>query len=610
MSIEKFAPSYDILKERVEKLKGVLPEAFEDGKFNFTTLKESLGEFVEGESEETEHYAFTWPGKKQARQLASKPPQGMLFPAKGEGINEDKTNNILIEGDNLEVLKLLQKTYANRIKLIYIDPPYNTGKDFIYNDNFTQPLDEYLKLTGQINEEGEPLVANTKADGRFHTKWLNMMYPRLKMARNLLRDDGAILVSIGDEEAAGMKLLLNEIFGEENYSATFSIIRSEGGGLAKQVVKGHDYLYVYAKNIQAFSPLRRPRDVRGEIVEVSGTTYWIEEDWLRREFGKYGTCLYSEIEKYHGIEKKKEIDKGIAKGEYRLITKRDGAIIVGRLRKLDDDSSKFHSVQKHLNAKAAHDLEEIKMEPVFDFPKPVSLIREIVLGGSFFSKNKQDIILDFFAGSGTTGHGVMEQNAEDGGNRQYILVQLPEPFNPDNKDHESAIKLCDKLKRPQNIAELTKERLRRTIQSIHKADPKYAGDLGFRVYTLQKSNFTKWRDYTGSDINELVSLFTKQETTLISDWEKESLFAEIILHEGFPLTSIRESVSTIKENVVWKVSSNFCEHSLFVCLDKHIKHKTIEALALTGKDIFICLDNAVSDEDKVRLSDKGLIKTI
>ena len=223
MSIEKFTPFYDIYSERIEKLKEVVPEAFADGKINWETLKECLGNFIEDEDASTEHYSFTWPGKREARRLAGKPPQGTLVPAPVEGIDVDKTENIFIEGDNLEVLKLLQKSYAGKINMIYIDPPYNTGNDFIYNDNFTQPLDEYLKLTGQIDETGTPMVSNKKADGRFHSKWMNMIYPRLLLARNLLDDEGIIAVSIGDNELHNLLKVMNEVFGEENQIAIFTL---------------------------------------------------------------------------------------------------------------------------------------------------------------------------------------------------------------------------------------------------------------------------------------------------------------------------------------------------------------------------------------------------
>jgi adenine-specific DNA-methyltransferase len=256
-----------------------------------------------------------------------------------------------------------------------------------------------------------------------------------------------------------------------------------------------------------------------------------------------------------------------------------------------------------------HGSEEIRDlfdSQVFSFPKPTSLIR-------FFLENlgqKDSVVLDFFAGSGTTGHAVMAQNITDGGTRKYILIQLPEPLNPDNKNKKVASDYCDKLGKPRNLAELAKERLRRAHKRLDLSKKTAGQDYGFRVFKLQKSNFQEWNEYTGSDISELMELFSKQENTLASEWDEEALLTEIILQEGFPLSSSREKVVSVKENTVWKFTSHTCEHSLYICLDKSIKSKALESIPLTGKDIFICLDNAVRDEEKVKLSDKGLIKTI
>ena len=359
-----------------------------------------------------------------------------------------------------------------------------------------------------------------------------MIYPRLILARNLLDKTGALIVSIGDEEISSMIAVLMEIFGEENHSGNFVIIRSEGGGLAKQIVKGHDYLLVYAKDISCFKPLRRPRQIRGKIVEINEEKFWIEEDWLRKEFGKYGTCKYEEIEKYHGSEKKLEIDKGISSGSYVLIPKdRDNGHIVGRLRKIEDDASKFHSIQKHLNAKSSEDLRAIDMPEIFEFPKPVSLICELVLGGSFFTKTDCDIILDFFAGSGTTAHAVMTQNVMDGGNRRYILIQLPEPLDPYKKTQESAANFCKKIKRPLNIAELTKERLRRAIRKIKADNPRYKGDLGFQVFKLDSSNIREW----DSRPDELEDSLKASVDHIKSDRSELDILYELLLRFGLDL---------------------------------------------------------------------------
>ena len=302
--------------------------------------------------------------------------------------------NLIIKGNNLIALHTLKQQFRGQVKLIYIDPPYNTGSDsFGYNDNFN------------------------------HSSWLTFMKNRLEVARELLTDDGVFFASCDDNEQAYLKILMDEIFGSENFITNFVVIRAEGGGLAKQVVKGHDYLLTYAKNIENFEPLRKPKDIRGKIVEKDSKRYWIEEDWLRIEFGKYGTCYYEDIERIKGKDKKDEIDKGIEEGQYILLNKGKNKTIVGRYRALDEDGSKFYSVLKHLNADGKNELKDLMGGDIFAFPKPTALLKEIILGATFFKKDKNAIILDFHAGSGTTAHAVLELNKQDNGNRKFILVE-------------------------------------------------------------------------------------------------------------------------------------------------------------------------------------------
>lgn len=312
---------------------------------------------------------------------------------KGNPASEDY--HFLLEGDNLHSLHLLEKTHAGKIDVIYIDPPYNTGnKDFIYNDKIVD-----------------------KNDGYSHSKWLSFMSKRLEIAQNLLSETGVIFISIDDNEQAQLKLLCDEVFGEENLSATFCVIRSEGGGMAKQVVKGHEYCFVFAKNLSKFIPLAKQKDVRGKIIEKDGIEYWIQEDWLRKEFGKYGNCHYEEIIEFKGQDFKDAVDQKLKSGEYVLLPKSNGLNIVGKLRRLDQDSSKFYSIIKHLNKEGVKEVRGAGIE--FSYPKPISLVKDLVKGATFFSK--KGIILDFFAGSGTTGHAVAQLNKEDGGKRKYIL---------------------------------------------------------------------------------------------------------------------------------------------------------------------------------------------
>jgi adenine-specific DNA-methyltransferase len=403
-------------------------------------------------------FGLHWPGKAAAARAAASPPTAALVPEPEKSLDWDGTANLFVEGDNIDALKALAGEFAEAVKVVYADPPYNTGHGFVYADDFS---------------------ADT---GHRRADWASMMYPRLVLARDLLRPDGSMMLSIGDEEIAPLRLLLDEVFGAANHAATFAVVRAEGGGLAKHVVRGHDYLLVYAKDIREFAPLRRPKEIRGQIVRWRGEEHWIEEDWLRRRFGEYGTCEYDEIEKYHGERKRAEVDAGLSDGRYRLLEKRDGRVLVGRLRRVADDSSKFHSVQKHLNKEAASDFAEIGMPAVFDFPKPVSLIADLVLGATFHSKDDGDVVLDFFAGSGTTGHAVMRRNARDGGNRRYVLVQRPEPLADDNDLHRSAAQFCRDNGLDPDLSELTRERLRRAAAFYAREHPRV--DTGFRSYRL------------------------------------------------------------------------------------------------------------------------------
>jgi adenine-specific DNA-methyltransferase len=399
-----------------------------------------------------------WPGKAAGARAAAEPTAAVLDPEPAKSVSWGSTENVFVEGDNIDALKALSAEYAGEVKVVYADPPYNTGHSFVYADDFS---------------------ADT---GHRRADWASMMYPRLLVARDLLRDDGSIMLSIGDEEVAPLRLLLDEVFGAANHSATFAVVRAEGGGLAKQVVRGHDYLLVYAKDIRSFAPLRRPKEIRGQVVQWRDEDHWIEEDWLRRRFGAYGTCEYDEIEEYHGERKRAEVDAGLVEGRYRLLEKKDGRVLVGRLRRVAADSSKFHSVQKHLNRDAAADFAEIGMPVVFDFPKPVSLIADLVLGATFHSKDEGDVVLDFFAGSGTTGHAVLRRNARDGGNRRHVLVQRPEPLADGSEAHRAATEFCRANGLEPNLAELTRERLRRAATFYAREHPEV--DAGFRSYRV------------------------------------------------------------------------------------------------------------------------------
>lgn len=574
--------SENIENMNLAKLRQVFPQFVKDGQIDLDSLKayfEKDGLLPEND----EKYGLGWAGKSNAFKLIKTPATGSLVPDEKESVDFDTTENIFIEGDNLEVLKLLQKHYREKIKMIYIDPPYNTGKDFIYKDNFKENVSDYYERTGQ-SEDGIKLTTNPESAGRYHSDWLTMMYPRLFLARNLLKEDGVIFISIDDNEVANLRLITDEIFGEENFIGEMTIIRAEGGGLAKQLIKGHDYLLIYSKSVASFEPLKKPKDIRGKIVEIEGIKYWLEDDWLRIEFGKYGTCQYKDIEKYKGIEKKIEIDKGIKNGIYHLINK-NGKTLVARLRNVEEDGTKFYSISKHLSAQGVRDLNELKMNDYFDFPKPISLLKELIGGTTFKSKGDGDIILDFFAGSGTTAHAVMDLNAEDGGDRKWICVQLPE-----ETDEKSEAKKAGYG----NIAQISRERIRRAGNKIAK------GDIGFKAYVLKGSNYRQWNAITDKDdtkkLMEQQKLFI--EKPLQDRFDEKSVVYEILLKEGLDLNS---NVTSEKTKIqTWTAIDK--DRKIVVSFADRITSEQVDALKLSETDLFVCFDSALDDSTKANIT--------
>lgn len=582
----------DFATEAATKLAELFPEIVADGKINLDTLKTILDIDVE---DGRERFGLTWPGKREAIRAAQTPTTATLMPDKENSVNWDTTQNVFIEGDNLEVLKILQKHYYGQIKMIYIDPPYNTGNDFVYADDFADSIGNYLKLTGQTDDGGK-LSTNSESSGRFHSNWLNMMYPRLKLARNLLRNDGCIAVSIDDAEASHLCEILDEIFGESNRVGVFSIIRAEGGGLAKQMIKGHDSLFIYARSLSSFKPLLRPKDIRGKTVSIEGEDYWIEEDWLRKEFGKYGTCMYEEILQYHGQAKKDEIDKGLAEGKYILLEKTGGFHVVGRYRKVSEDGSKFYSVIKHLNKNGNSDLKALgsDLASAFDYPKPTSLIQQFVLGATFFSSDRDAMVLDFFAGSGTTAHAVMQLNANDGGTRRCISVQLPELTEKKSEARRLGF---------ETISEISRERIRRAGKKILEEEgSKLDGrtdtlDIGFRTYKLVDTNFTKWKANSGLSEDQLVGLFADLADSADDRARPEALLTEVLLKLGF---SLSETIETV--NVEGLEAFSVADGIVLAYLDEHMTPTLDQLRALVAKEPerLVILEDAFKGNDELK----------
>lgn len=566
-------------------------------------LRQLLGDNAVEDAPEA--YEFNWVGKQAARAEVLKPIKKTLRPVKEDSVDWDNTQNLYIEGDNLEVLKLLQKSYLGKVKMIYIAPPYNTGNDFVYHDDFAMSADEYAEASGAVDELGNKYIKNMDSNGRFHSDWCSMIYSRLMVARTLLSEDGYIFMSIDDKEAQNLKNIGNEIFGEDNFVAQFVVIRSEGGGLAKRAVIGHDYLLVFAKDINMVRPLGRPKDIRGKIVNINGEDYWIETDWFREVFGKYGTCHYEDILKFYTQSKKDEIDKGIANGEYVLIP-RDGKHIVGRYRKVAEDTSKFYTIVKHLNKNAVDDLRVLSMEKYFDYPKPVSLLKEFVLGATILSKKESDIILDFFSGSGTTAHAVMQLNAEDGGNRQYIMVQIPEETPEDSEARKAGYN---------TIPEIAKERIRRAGKKIKEESPLTTADLdtGFRVFRLDEGNYEDVKRSPKEFKQDQLDLFLNN---IKADRNDLDLLFGCMLDWGVQL-----SLPMTQEVVDGKTIYTVNDGDLVACFAENVSEDVVKAMAEKMPLRVIFRDSCFAqDADKINIyetfkqkldwSDQEVVKNI
>lgn len=639
--------SADITAENVAKLRALFPELVTEGTdgaaVNLDVLKALVGDKTVTDAEEK--FGLNWHGKRLARQLALTPSSGTLRPCPEESEDWDKTQNLMIEGDNLEVLKLLQKSYAGKVKLIYIDPPYNTGKDFVYPDNFQDNIKNYLELTGQTGEGGQKLSSNTEASGRFHTDWLNMMYPRLKLARNLLRDDGVILISIDDHEIDDLRRLCDEVFGEENFVANMIWEKGRKND-AKLVSVGHEYVLVFAKSLGL---LRETKTVWREE-KPGAREIWEKYIELRRLHGddnalieKHLQLWFSSLPKTHPSKKWSRYKRVDANGPWR---DRDISWPGGGGPRYDvkhPDTGEPCKVPERgwIYASPEEMQRQIKLglvefrkdhtEPPFRKahirPIPAEIETEADTGteddtsmegeaaeefatqvrGSYFYKQSQvavkflrkllgvkafnnpkdhfelaslfdyttandtnAIILDFFAGSGSTGHAVMHLNQGDGGKRRYILVQIPEPLDPGTKDQKTAAAYCDQLGKPRTIAEITKERLRRAGQKLRDENPLFAGDLGFRVFKLASSNIRAWEP-------DRVNLAETPEASvdhLKTDRTETDILFELLLKLGLDLTVPME-----QRQIAGKTVHSIGSGSLLVCLAPAIAREEVEPLA-------------------------------
>ncbi len=545
--------SLNITEEKLNQLKEIIPEAFTEDKIDWEKLKATLGEDIEFKNE---RYVLNWAGKSDAFRVLQSPTTATLVPCEEESVGFDDTENIFIEGENLEVLKVLQKSYFGKIKMIYIDPPYNTGNDkFIYPDKFSETKEVYLSRVGDKDESGymtrEGLFrTNSKDSGHYHSNWLSMMYPRLFLARNLLREDGVIFVSIDDNEVHNLRLLMNEVFGEENFIASIIWERAfSPKNDAKYFSENHDYLIAVCKNIQSFNAGRLERtdktnsryknpdnDPRGDWTsgDLSVKTYSATYDYpIKTPSGRiikppHGACWRLTKKRFEEL-----------KNENRIWFGEDGNN-VPRLKRFLTEVQKgmvpttlwFHKEVGH-NQEGRQELKRLFDDRgYFDGPKPIRLLKKILQVANI---TKNDIVIDFFSGSGSTAHAVLDLNKEDGWNRKFIMVQLPEKCDENSEAYKAGYK---------TIAEIGKERIRRVIKNI-KADKQSKldvddttdkRDLGFKVFKLQQSNFKIWRSDVKTE-EELVTQLTLHTDPVDENAKIKNILYELLLKSGVPLTA-------------------------------------------------------------------------
>ncbi|MFW3341841.1 site-specific DNA-methyltransferase [Aliarcobacter butzleri] len=555
--------SMNIIEQNIEKLKEIFPEVFSEGKIDFSKLEEELGQFKE---DENERYNFTWNGKSEAKKIALTPSTGTLRPCKEESKDWDTTQNLYIEGDNLEVLKLLQKSYHKKVKMIYIDPPYNTGKDFVYKDNFRDNIKNYLEITGQVDSDGNKLSTNSETSGRYHSDWLNMMYPRLKLARNLLKDDGVIFISIDDNEVSNLRKLCDEIFGEDNFISEF-VWKSKLGkvGTTSTVSITHEYILCYSKSasLTAFKMIEKYSDGRKENlrqwgqadrredrpsmyypIEINGVTVFpIKEDGTDGRW-RVGKETAEELLNSGTLELSNK------NGQYNIYRNFPSGISLTPFETLllDDIGT---------TAKGSLILKDLELQKFFDYSKPIELI-------TFFINlvaNENDIILDFFSGSATTAHAVMKLNSEDNGNRKFICVQLPETTDEKSEAFKAGYK---------NICEIGKERIRRAGEKVKSESGKTELDIGFKVLKLDSSNIKSW----DSDFENLETNLLDAVENIKSDRNEEDLVYEILLKYGLDLSLPIEEL-----NINGKKIFSIGFGSLVCCLDNDIDTNIVEKIA-------------------------------
>ncbi|MEQ9229465.1 MAG: site-specific DNA-methyltransferase [Cyclobacteriaceae bacterium] len=616
--------SPDLVNDNFEKLAELFPNCVTesaDGKaIDFDLLKQELSHaVVEGNKE---RYRLEWPGKREAIVTANLPTTKTLRPVREDSVDFDNTENLYIEGDNLEILKLLQESYLNKVKMIYIDPPYNTGNDFVYKDNFTQDINEYNEESGQKDENNQRLVANPETAGRYHSDWMSMMYPRLKLARNLLNSDGVIFISIDDNEVHNLRKICDEIFGESNFIADViwekRYTRSNDAKLMASLVD-HNLLYRKSDELKLLREERTEKansiysnpdnDPNGPWTSVSYVSQRTKEQRPNLSYPIYHPFRKEEVEHPQNAWKFSQSQCELHAKNNALYWGVDGGQNYPRLKKYLSEVIDKGMVPINLwNYKdtgtvddGTKEVDTILGKDIFDYPKPSSLINRMLQLGT---TGDSDVVLDFFSGSATTGHSILSQNAKDKGKRKFILIQLPEEIDPKSEAFKNGYK---------NICEIGKERIRRVANKIKEekldkakkeglfADFKDEQDYGFRVYRLDESNmqdvYYKPQDYSQDNLK----LF---EDNVKPDRTPDDLLAQIMLDWGLPLSLKIEQV-TISDKKLFKVAGN----SLYACFDQGIDEALAKEIAADAPLRIVFRDSGFKN-DTAKTNVKQLLKQL
>ena len=594
--------SMDLTEDNLNKLKELFPEVFEEGKIDFDKLRLILGDEVD---DNEERYEFTWHGKNNAIRIAQTPSTGTLIPDKESSKNWDDTENLYIEGDNLEVLKLLQKSYFGKVKMIYIDPPYNTGNDFVYKDDFRDNIANYKEITNQSTK------ANPETNGRYHTDWLNMIYPRLKLARNLLREDGVIFISIDDNEVSNLRKICDEVFGEGNFIGNF-IWRGGRRNAAKVISTSHEYMIAFSKNMsycmennilwrEKKKGLNKIYSKVSSLLKENDNDYDIVSQELKNWYKTLPDEDESKLSEHYcwvdskGVYFASDISRGGGGGpKWNIVNPNTGELVKPPARgyaysNLDELELDIKNGLIHFNGSSvpckkrylkdnevqlietvfykdrrgsSKRLRSLMGGNIFDFPKDENILCDKI--ESFTSLSEDDIVLDFFSGSSTTAHALINLNLKDNGNRKFIMVQLPELTDEKSEAHKAGYK---------NICEIGKERIRRAGDKIVSENKDKEGienlDIGFKVFKLDSSNLKSW----DSSMDNLEQNLLDMESNLKKDRTNEDLLYEILLKSGVELTAKIEEIK-----VGYNTLYNIGQGALLACLDDKITQDVIDEI--------------------------------